>query len=462
MPLSDAAVRKTVPAAKPIKLVDTGGLYLLLMPNGARWWRWDYRRPLTGQRNTLSLGTYPDTGLADAREKHHAARKLLARGIDPGEHRKATKAARRLAVANSFEVIAREWLMVRKPAWTAKQHDKEQRRLENHAFPWIGKLPITDIGVAEIRPLLQRIAKRGHLEQAHRLRFQLSRIFKYAIAAEYATRDPAADLSATLPSRRTRHFPTITDPGQVGELLQAIDAFDGTFIVACALKLAPLLFVRPGELRGAEWTEFDLDHPDGPRWRIPAARRKLRKAQKEDPRTPPHVVPLSTQAVAILDDLRKVTGGGSLLFPGVRARKRPISDMTVNAALRRMGYDSTTMTGHGFRHMASTLLNELGFNGDAIERQLSHKEPGVRGIYNQAEHLTERTRMMQAWADYLDRLRAGITAPPALPTAPSPAPVAVGFRTPAPAWQWQSIVPVQITATAVPGTWRTADEHNTR
>jgi integrase len=372
MPLSDAAIRKAVPGPKPIKLIDAGGLSLLLMPNGARRWRWDYRRPLTGQRNTLSFGTYPDTGLADAREKRDEARKLLARGIDPGDQRKATKAARRLAVANSFEVIAREWLMVRKPDWTQKQHDKEQRRLEIHAFPWIGKLPITDIGVAEIRPLLQRVAKRGHLEQAHRLRFQLSRVFKYAIAAEYATRDPATDLSATLPSRRTQHFPTITDPKKVGELLRAIDAFDGTFAVACALKLAPMLFVRPGELRGAEWTEIDLDHPGGPRWSIPPARRKLRKAQKEDPKTPPHIVPLSTQAVAILDELRQVTGTGALLFPGVRARKRPISDMTVNAALRRLGYDSETMTGHGFRHMASTLLNELGFNGDAIERQLSH------------------------------------------------------------------------------------------
>lgn len=445
MPLSNTAIRKAVPGPKPLKLIDSGGLYLRLMPNGARWWRWDYRRPLTGQRNTLGLGAYPDTGLADARDKRDEARKLLARGIDPGDQRKATKAARRLAAANSFEVIAREWLMVKKPEWTPKQHEKEQRRLELHAFPWIGRLPITDITVAEIRPLLQRIAKRGHLEQAHRLRFQLSRVFKYAITNEYATRDPAADLSAPLPSRRAQHFPTITDPDQVGALLRAIDAFDGTFAVACALKLAPMLFVRPGELRGAQWAEFDLDHPDGPRWNIPPARRKLRKAQKEDPRTPPHVVPLPTQAVAILDELRKVTGQGALLFPGVRARKRPISDMTINAALRRLGYDSATLTGHGFRHMASTLLNELDFNGDAIERQLSHKEPGVRGIYNQAQHLAERTQMMQTWADYLDRLRAGIKTPPPLPAAPeSPS---MPCR-PHVAWQWQSTVPVHITATA--------------
>ncbi|SDQ82343.1 integrase arm-type DNA-binding domain-containing protein [Pseudoxanthomonas sp. CF125] len=261
MPLTDIAIRKAIPGAKPAKLTDSGGLYVLLKPDGARWWRWDYRRPLTGQRNTLSLGTYPDTGLADARAKRDEARKLLARGLDPGEQRKATKTARKEGAANSFEVIAREWLAVKAPEWTSKQHDKERDRLQNHAFPWIGKLPITEVGVAEIRPLLDRIAKRGHLEQAHRLRFQLSRVFKYAIAAEYASRDPAADLSATLPSRRKHNFPTITDPVQVGGLLRAIDGFVGTLPVACALKLAPMLFVRPGELRAAEWSEFDLDHP---------------------------------------------------------------------------------------------------------------------------------------------------------------------------------------------------------
>ena len=405
MALTDTAIRKAIPGAKPTKLTDSGGLYVLLKPDGARWWRWDYRRPLTGKRNTLSLGTYPDTGLADARAKRDEARKLLARGLDPGEQRKATKTARKEGAANSFEVIAREWLVVKAPEWTSKQHDKERDRLQNHAFPWIGKLPITEVGVAEIRPLLDRIAKRGHLEQAHRLRFQLSRVFKYAIAAEYASRDPAADLSATLPSRRKHNFPTITDPVQVGGLLRAIDGFEGTLPVSCALKLAPMLFVRPGELRAAEWSEFDLDHPEGPRWSIPPARRKLRKAQKEDPQTPPHIVPLPTQALAILDELRPVTGQRQHLFPGVRSCKRPISDMTVNAALRRLGYDKETLTGHGFRHMASTLLNELGFNPDAIERQLSHKEPGVRGVYNKAEYLPERKKMMQAWATYLDALR---------------------------------------------------------
>lgn len=345
--------------------------------------------------------------MADARAKRDEARKLLARGVDPGIERKATKTARKEGAANSFEVIAREWLAVKAPEWTSKQHDKERDRLQNHAFPWIGKLPISEIGVAEIRPLLDRITKRGHLEQAHRLRFQLSRVFRYAIAAEYASRDPAADLSATLPSRRKHNFPTITDPVQVGGLLRAIDSFNGTLPVACALKLAPMLFVRPGELRAAEWSEFDRDHPDGPRWSIPPARRKLRKAEKEDPKTPPHIVPLCTQALAILNELHAATGKRQHLFPGTRSFKRPISDMTINAALRRLGYDKDTMTGHGFRHMASTLLNELGFRVDAIERRLSHKEPGIRGIYNKAEHLSERKEMMQAWANYLDALKQG-------------------------------------------------------
>lgn len=405
MALTDIAVRKAKAADKPRRLFDSGGLYLEVSPAGGKWWRFKYR--FNDREKRLSLGVYPDVGLADARTGRDEARKLLARGVDPSVQRKATKVAKQGEVANSFEVVAREWLAVKKPEWTERQFEKERDRLQNHAFPWIGKLPIRDIGVAEIRPLLERITRRGHLEQAHRLRFQLSRVFKYAVAAEYAERDPAADLSATLPARRKRNYPTITDPDKVGGLLRAIDGFDGTFVVSCALKLAPLWFVRPGELRGAEWTEFELDHPDGPRWSIPPSRRKLRKAEKEDPKTEPHIVPLSTQAVGVLEELRPLTGSGRYVFPGARTRTRPISDMTINAALRRMGYDRDTMTGHGFRHLASTLLNELGFKPEAIERQLSHKEPGVRGIYNKAEYLPERIRMMQAWADYLDALREG-------------------------------------------------------
>lgn len=405
MALTDTAIRTRKPGPKPIRMSDGGGLYLLLQPTGGRWWRWDYRRPVTGKPNTLSFGTYPEIGLADARALRDDARKLRAKGIDPGEQRKAEKGASEERAANGFEVVAREWLAVRALEWTERQLEKERKRLEKHVFPWIGRLPISDIGVAEVRPLIERLAKQGHLEQAHRLRFQLSRVFRYAIAVERASRDPAADLQAVLPTRRKQNYATITDPTKVGGLLRAIDGYAGTFATACALKLAPLLFVRPGELRAAEWSEFDLDNPDGPQWVIPPARRKLRRAEKENPSTPPHIVPLSRQALGILESLRPLTGDKRFLFPGARTSSRPMSDNTINAALRRLGYDKTAMTGHGFRHMATTLLNELGFNPDAIERQMSHKEPGVRGVYNKATHIPERRAMMQAWADYLDGLK---------------------------------------------------------
>lgn len=412
MPLTDTAIRTRKPGPKPIKMTDGGGLYLLLRPDGARWWRWDYRRPVTGKRNTLSLGTYPEVGLAEARARRDEHRRQRALGIDPGEHRQTTKAATLESAANSFEAVAREWLAVKAHEWVPTQLKKERGRLEKHAFPWIGKLPIADLNVAHIRPLIERVSKAGHLEQAHRLLFVISRVFKFAVASGRADRDPAADLKAMLPSRRKQNFPTITDPSKVGALLRAIDGFDGTFVTACALKLAPLLFCRPGELRAAEWAEFDLDHKDGPQWVIPPARRKLRKADKENPNTPPHIVPLCTQAVAILEELRPLTGSKRYLFPGARDPKRPMSDGAINAALRRLGYPKEEMTGHGFRHMATTLLNELGFNPDAIERQMAHKEPGVRGVYNKAQHMPERRKMMQSWADYLDGLKNGAKVTP--------------------------------------------------
>ncbi len=407
MPLTDTALRTRKPGLKPVRMPDGGGLYLLLNPNGSRYWRWDYRRPITKTPNTLSLGTYPEISLAEARVRRDELRRQKALGIDPSEHRATTKAAGLESAANSFETIAREWLAVKAHDWTTVHHDKEHDRLQNHAFPWIGKLPIAEVGVTEIRALLTRVAKRGHGEQAHRLRFQISRVFKHAVATERATHDPAAALGAVLPSRRKANYATITNPPEVGALLRAIDGFEGTFVTACALKLAPLLFCRPGELRGAEWSEFDLEHKEGAQWVIPAARRKLKKADKENPNTPPHIVPLSTQALAVLNELHPLTGNKKFLFPGARSPKQSMSDMTVNAALRRLGYSKEEFTGHGFRHMATTLLNELSFNRDAIERQMAHKEPGVRGVYNKAEYLPERRVMMQAWADYLDGLKCG-------------------------------------------------------
>ncbi len=407
--LTDTAIRKAKPGSAPIKMRDGGGLYLLLQPDGARWWRWDYRRPVTGKRNTLSLGVYPDTGLADARRRQAEARKLLAAGIDPGENRKAIKSAGAEQAANSFEVIAGEWLATRKAGWTDSHHAKQVARLENHAFPWIGKKPIAEVGVADLRPLLDKMAKAEHNEQAHRVMAAISSVFKYAIATERAERNPAADLSAAMPPRRKRSFPTITDPKAIGGLLRAIYGYQGTATTIAALKLAPLTFVRPGELRAARWEEFELDHADGPRWVIPPERRKLRKDAKENPATEPHIVPLSRQAVAILCELQPLTGRREYVFPGVRDPKRPMSENTVNAALRNIGYDGDTIVGHGFRHMASTLLNEQGFNPDAIERQLAHKGQGVRAVYNLAKFMPERRKMMQAWADYLDELRADTT-----------------------------------------------------
>lgn len=389
------------------KHFDGGGLFLHVTEAG-RYWRLKYR--FAGREKLLALGVYPEVSLAKARDRRIEARQLLQDGRDPGAERQANKLRTKVAADNTFEAVAREWLELKAHEWTARQLGKERDRLENHAFPWIGRMPIADIGVPEIRPLLARVVKRGHVEQSHRLRHELSRVFRFAIATERAIRDPVADLRETLPARQKKNFPTITDPKQVGELLRAIDAYSGTFEVLCALKLAPLWFCRPGEIRLAEWEHFDMDG-DLPTYTVPPANRKLRKAEKENPNTPPHIVPLSRQALAILHELEPLTGHGRFLFPGARTPNRPMSDGAVNMALARMGYKGI-LTGHGFRHMARTMLGELGWNPEALERQLSHKEPGVVGIYNKAQHLPERQKIMQAWADYLDGLRADDQAIP--------------------------------------------------
>ena len=394
MALTATYIKNARAVDKPLKLFDGGGLYLLLNPNGSRWWRFKYR--YLGKEKLLSFGTYPDVSLKDARERRDEARKQLAADIDPGEHRKAMKTTLAVRSENSFEIVAREWFAKYSPNWAAGHSDKIIRRLERDIFPWLGGRPIAEIAAPELLASLRRIETRGAIETAHRAQQNCSQVFRYAVATGRAERDPTADLRGALTPVKERHHASITDPKRVGELMRAIDGYRGSFITKCALRLAPLVFVRPGELRKAEWVEFDLD---GAEWRIPAARMKAREQ---------HIVLLSKQVVAILQELHGLTGEKEHVFPGVRTNGRAMSENTVNAALRRLGYAKDEMTGHGFRSMASTLLNEQGWHRDAIERHLAHAERNnVRAAYNFAEHLPERRKMMQAWADYLDKLALG-------------------------------------------------------
>ena len=393
MPLSDTAARGAKPKDRPFKLADEKGLYLLIKTAG-KYWRFDYR--YEGKRRTLALGVYPEVSLKAARETRDVARKQLAAGIDPGGSRKAAKAARRGEDPSSFEVIAREWIEKRRKAWTPGHTAKVIRFFEQDAFPWIGKRAVTDILAPELLTMLRRIESRGANEIAHRVKQNCGRVFHYAIATGRAERNPIADLLGALEPLTVKHHAAITEPRAVGALLRAIEGYQGSFVAQCALRLAPLVFVRPGELRSAEWAEFDLD---GGEWRLPAERMKMRSQ---------HIVPLSTQALTILRELHALTGTGRYVFPGVRTNMRPMSENTVNAALRRLGYTKDEMTGHGFRSLASTLLNEQGWHRDAIERQLAHAErDAVRAAYNYAEHLPQRRKMMQSWADYIDALCCG-------------------------------------------------------
>lgn len=391
MPLTNTAVINAKPKEKPYRLSDEKGMYLEITPTGAKYWRLKYR--FAGKEKRLALGVYPDVTLKDAREKRDSARALLANGVDPGIHKQITKRAAKVAAANSFEAVAREWFTKFSTQWVASHSDKIIRRLERDIFPWLGNRPIGEIEPPELLEVLHRVEKRGAIETAHRALQNCGQIFRYAIATSRAKRDPAADLRGALTPSVEKHHPTITDPKAIGDLLRDIEGYKGSFVTKCALQLAPLVFVRPGELRKAEWSEFNLD---GAEWRIPAERMKMREQL---------IVPLASQAVVVLRALHPLTGEGRFVFPGARSYTRPMSENTVNAALRRLGYDKEQMTGHGFRSMASTLLNEQGWNRDAIERQLAHGDRNsMRATYNFAEYLPERRKMMQAWADYLDGL----------------------------------------------------------
>lgn len=393
--LSDTAIRKAKPADKPYKMTDQRGLFLLITPSGGKWWRLRYR--FNDKEKTLSLGTYPDVSLAQARERRDEARRLLAQGVDPSEHRKITKGMQAERAANTFEAIAVEWHLKNRDVWTPEHAQRILRRLERDVFPYLGARPIREITIPEIIRVLHRIEARGLTETAHRAKNDVQQVFRYAAATGRIDQNPAADLKGALKPYRSKHFGAITDPRELGALLRAIDGYQGSIVTRCALRLAPLVFVRPGELRQAEWAEIDLERAE---WNIPASKMKTRN---------PHLVPLSTQAVEILRELQPLTGSGRYVFRGERNYERPMSENTINAALRYLGYDSETMTGHGFRATARTILDEvLGFRPDIIEHQLAHavKDPNGRA-YNRTTHLEERRRMMQTWADYLDRLKAG-------------------------------------------------------
>lgn len=394
MPLSDTAIRTAKPADKPYKLSDDKGLFLLIQPNGSKYWRQKYR--FGGKEKLLSFGTYPDVSLKVARAKRDEARSLLANDVDPGENKKAAKAAKSERAANSFEVICREWLEQRKDTVEPAQTAKTLARMENDVFPWIGGKAITEITAPDVLSVMRRMDERGARYTAHRVRSEVSRAFRYAIATGRAERDPCPDLRGAIPPAKESHFAAITDPKEVGGLLRAFDSFTGTFVVKSALLLSPMLFTRPGELRKAEWASFDLDNSD---WRYFINKTKTQ-----------HLVPLATQAVAILRELHALTGHGRYVFPGARSNDRPMSDAAINAALRRMGYDTKEeITGHGFRAMARTILHEeLHVKPEVIEHQLAHTVPDALGTaYNRTKFLKERKAMMQLWADYLDKLKAG-------------------------------------------------------
>jgi len=373
-------------------------MFLLVNPDGAKLWRWRYRRPDSGKENMLGLGSFPEVSLKRAREKREDARTLLADGIDPG----ARRAAEKLANAESFEAVAREWHSRQSVTWSPVNAKNILDRFERDLFPWLGDTPVAKLTAPDLLAALRRMEARGIVESAHRALGDAGRVLRYAIATGRAERDVAADLRGALAPVKQTHRAAITDPAAVAGLLRAIHDYRGSPVTAAALQLAPLVFTRPGELRQAEWSEIDLEAAE---WNIPAERMKLRE---------PHLVPLSSQAVAILRDLRPLTGRGRYVFPSARGASRPMSNNAVLAALRRMGFAKDEMSGHGFRAMARTILDEvLGFRPDYIEHQLAHavRDPNGRS-YNRTAHLAERKKMMQGWADYLDALRVGANVTP--------------------------------------------------
>jgi integrase len=393
MPLNEMKIRNAKSLGKFYKLTDSGGLYLHVTEKGGKLWRFKYR--FAGKYKLLALGSYPEISLLDARQSRDEARRQLAKGIDPSAARRAQKQST-IQEIETFELIAKEWHERFFSTWSERYAETLMSRLELYIFPWIGKRPIAEIKAPELLAVLRRIESRGILDTTQRVRIICGQVFRYAVVTGRAERDPTTDLKGALPQPQKINRAAITEPKKVGKLLRAIDGYQGSFVVQCALKLAPLVFVRPGELRHAEWEEISFENAE---WNIPGSKMKMKE---------PHLVPLSKQAIEILKELHKLTGSGRYVFPG-RTSALPMSDNAILAALRNMGYAKEEMSGHGFRAMARTIIDEvLQVRPDFIEHQLAHavRDPNGRA-YNRTAHLKERRKMMQLWADYMDGLKAG-------------------------------------------------------
>ncbi|HRH17283.1 MAG TPA: integrase arm-type DNA-binding domain-containing protein [Aquabacterium sp.] len=404
--LTDKGVRNAKPGPKPVKMFDGEGLFLLVQAGDekdSKRWRFKYR--FGGKEKLLALGTFPAVSLKEARERRQTARDLLTKGIDPGEARKAEKSSRSSQCDGTFEAVAREWHKVIHAVKTSEGHAARTLiRLEQDAFPYIGSLPLAEITPPKLLDMLRRVEARGAIETAHRVKQACGQVFRYGVSTGRCERDPSADLKEALQPVIVKHHAAITDPSAVGGLLRAIHGYQGHPVTRAALKLAPLVFLRPGELRHAEWAEIDLD---AALWTIPASRMKRTKQQKLS--SAPHLVPLSSQAVAVLRDLQPLTGSGNYVFPSPRTSQRPMSENGVLSALRRMGFEKEEASGHGFRATARTLMAErLGIDDNIIEAQLAHAVKDSLGrAYNRTEYVEQRRVMMQSRADYLDKLRHG-------------------------------------------------------
>jgi integrase len=403
--LTDVAVRQAKATDKPRSLFDGRGLFLLVNPNGSKWWRLKYR--YEGKAKLMSLGVYPDVGLRQARQRRDEARRLVAAGINPSAQRRAAKAATSDEEGagthgESFQAVAREWFELQKPRWVKEHSDTVIQRLEKDVFPWVGNKPIAELNGRELLAVLRLVEARGAKSIAHRLKGIVGQVFRYAIVTDRAERDPSADLRGALAAEDDSHFGAVTKRGEVAALMRGIEGYRGSLVVRCALRFSALVFCRPGEVRKAEWQELDFDEG---LWCVPAARMKGRRE---------HVVPLSRQAIALLNELQPLTGNGRYIFPSSRSVARPMSDGTILAAVLTLGYERGRMTAHGFRTVASTLLRESNlWRDEVIEFSLGHKDKNeVRGAYNRAQYLDERRQMYQWWADHLDQLEAGATVLP--------------------------------------------------